>query len=269
MLSIPIDILWLILKHVDRATLVKMCLLNKVCCSCSQDVLYRDIRTEPFLDGTRVFPTLVQSTHLARRVRLFEISNHGYGYVNWKKSELRKSFQNMTGLRILHIYSHTDLSFLEGCTFDLVSFACGNFYPEPLHRFLHSQPNLTHVSLGESCGGNPDFDATCLPNMTRIVTHLSLLPHLIPKRPVKEVIVHGYKDDANPVDLSFFTLSTTPIQKLAIGDLYFYPNPIQLLASIFPSITHLKLDRCASDDKYKGTVRERPFLFISYLTGLS
>jgi hypothetical protein len=260
MLSIPIDVLWLILKHADKATLVKMCKLNKVCCSCSQDVLYRDIRVDPFLDGTRVFKTLAQSTHLARRVRLFEITSHGYGCVNWEERELRKSFQNMTCLRILHIYTHTDLSFLEGCTFNLVSFACGRFHPERIHQFLRSQPSLTHVSLGKSRGGNPDFDATCLPNLTRIVTHISLLPHLIPNRPVKEVIVQGYSDVANPVDMSFFTLSTTPIQKLAIKDLYLYPKPIQLLASIFPSITHLQLDRSASyAHMYEGMVRERPF----------
>jgi hypothetical protein len=259
MLSIPVDVLRLILEHVDKATLVTMCRLNKVCSSCSQDVLYRGIRVD--VKDTRVFQTLAQSTHLAKRVRLFEI--RGYGLLDWKEREFRKSLQNMTCLRILRIllvYSYIDFSVLEGCTFNLVSFACDYFYPEPLHQFLHSQPGLTDVSLGESCGGNPDFDATCLPNLTRIATHISWLPQLIPNRPVKEVIAHGYMDDANPIDLSFFTLSTTPIQKLAIKDLYLYPKPIQLLASIFPSITHLQLDRSTSYSyKYKGMVRESPF----------
>jgi hypothetical protein len=258
MLSIPIDVLRLILEHVDKATLVTMCKLNKVCCSCSQDVLYRDItiRIKHFHDNPRVFQTLAQSTHLARRVRLFEIKTHDYCSVNWEERETRKSLQNMTCLRILRIYSYIDFSVLEGCTFNLVSFTCARFRPERIHQFLHNQPSLTHVSLGGLYGGNPDFDATCLPNLTRIVTDLSLLPHLIPNRPVKEVIVQGYTDDANPVDLSFFALSTTPIQKLAIKDLYLYRKPIQLLASIFPSIIHLKLDR--STTKYK-MVRERPF----------
>jgi hypothetical protein len=268
MLSIPIDVLRLILEHVDKATLVTMCKLNKVCCSCSQDVLYRDIQVDHLPERTHVCQTLAQSTDLARRVRLFEITS--YGSVNWKERELRNSLQNMTCLRILRFYSYINFSVLEGCTFNLVSFACDFFYPEPLRQFLHSQPSLTHVSLGESCGGIPDFDATHLPNLTRIGAHISWLPRLIPNRPVNEVVVHGYMDDAKPVDLSFFTLSTTPIQRLAIKDLYLYPKPIQLLESMFPSITHLKLDRSTSySHKYKGMVRERPFLFISYLTGLS
>jgi hypothetical protein len=64
---IPVDILRNILEHVDRAGLPKMCLLNKICCSCSQDVLYREI----LFPNTRVVLTLAQSTNLARRVRSF------------------------------------------------------------------------------------------------------------------------------------------------------------------------------------------------------
>jgi hypothetical protein len=44
--SIPVDILLLILDHVDKADLLTICLLNKICCSCSQDVLYRNIRID-------------------------------------------------------------------------------------------------------------------------------------------------------------------------------------------------------------------------------
>jgi hypothetical protein len=43
------------------------------------------------------------------------------------------------------------------------------------------------------------------------------------------------------VDLSFFALSTTPIQKLQIEYTFVYPKPGKLLASIFPSLTRLSL----------------------------
>src|ERR1700721_3561765 len=52
--SIPVDVLYHILEHVDIASLIEICLVNKVCCSCSQDILYRDIQIDgPYSDITR------------------------------------------------------------------------------------------------------------------------------------------------------------------------------------------------------------------------
>jgi hypothetical protein len=76
--SISIDVLRLILEHADEASLAKICLLNKTCCFCSQDFLYRDIRIINPHRGRQVYRTLAQSTYLARRVRSFEIRNHDY-----------------------------------------------------------------------------------------------------------------------------------------------------------------------------------------------
>src|ERR1700728_2744141 len=70
--SIPVDVLLVILEHADKATLITMCKVNKVCCSCSQDVLYREIRVHRRSEF-RVYQLLAQSTHLARRVRSFKI----------------------------------------------------------------------------------------------------------------------------------------------------------------------------------------------------
>src|ERR1700721_2179513 len=89
MTSIPIDILRLILEHVDKPNLVKMCQLNKICCSCSQDALYRDIRIYGLREHTLVCRTLSQSTHLARRVRSFRIRN--LHYTEGHERELYKS----------------------------------------------------------------------------------------------------------------------------------------------------------------------------------
>ena len=41
--NLPIDVLLMILDHVDEADLVTVCQVNKVCCSCSQGILYRNI----------------------------------------------------------------------------------------------------------------------------------------------------------------------------------------------------------------------------------
>src|ERR1700721_2812235 len=100
--NIPIDILLHILENVDKAGLLTICLLNKVCCSYSQDVLYRDIRTSGYSETVQVCQTLAQSTHLAIRVRSFKIRSidamEGYG------RDLQKSLQNMTYLHHLHLH---------------------------------------------------------------------------------------------------------------------------------------------------------------------
>jgi hypothetical protein len=244
MTSIPIDVLRLILEHVDKPNLAKICRLNKICCSCSQDTLYRDIRIYGPRELTLVCRTLSQLTHLARRVRSFEIRNY-YHYTEVHERELHKSLQNMTCLRSLGLDCFIDqLSDLDGSgfTFKLVSFASRYFDTEPLLRFLQSQPSLTNVKLGGSSDDPSAFGAMFLPNLTGVSASFSWLQQLIPDRPVNEVVSLGSARNIKSVDLSFFTLSTAPIQKLTIDYSYLYPKPVQLLESIFPSLTHLEIN---------------------------
>jgi len=241
----PIDILRLILDHVDKADLLTICLLNKICCSCSQGVLYRDIQIHKLHEGTRVCQTLAQSTHLARRVRSFDISyNYRFDQI-FHKLELSTSFQNMIFLRSLSLFSFTAaFSFLSGCTFKLVSFSCERYDFEPFHQFLFNQPSLTNVGPGifMDLDDSVEFGATFLPNITRVTATFSWLAKIIPDRPVNEVECIGCTDDADSVDLIIFTRSTTPIQKIIISYAYLYPKSGQLLASIFPLLTHLDIN---------------------------
>jgi F-box domain len=64
--SIPVDVLREILEHVRKADLATLCRVNKIFCSCSQDVLYREINDK------HVIKILAQSTDLVRRVRWFD-----------------------------------------------------------------------------------------------------------------------------------------------------------------------------------------------------
>src|SRR6202035_1327745 len=141
--TIPIDVLHHILEHVNEADLLTICLLNKVCCSCSQDVLYRDIRVHKHRQTVQVCDTLARSTHLAIRVRSFKIKSRG-AVKNYER-DLQKSLENMTYLRHLRLHHLKD--HFSGCTFRLVSFACDYFNLEPLHQFLYNQPDLTDAVL--------------------------------------------------------------------------------------------------------------------------
>jgi len=231
-ISIPVDILRVILEHLDRGDLTKICLLNKICCSCSQDVLYRDI----YFPDILVCHTLAQSTHLARRVRSFTIRN--------THRELAKALRNMTCLRSLTLRSYNSSSnVLDGCIFSLDTFTCEFRYNESLLKFLQSQPSLREANFLTSSGYPKllDLEPTCLPNLTRITAHYTWLPHIVPGRPVSEVASTVYPRDGNPVDFSFCVLSTVPIKKLAIS-YFLFPNSERLLASIFPSLTHLEVD---------------------------
>jgi hypothetical protein len=250
MLPIPVDVLEHILGHLDEASLAKICQLNKICCSCAQDVLYRNIRIS---ENFKVCETLAQSTHLARRVRLFSISTFSQQTIH--DELLRKPLQNMTNLRSLILFCSADLSVLDGCTFRLVLFHTGYSQSAPVViPFLHSQPSLIDVELGLLHCDDIAFASTCLPNLTRISADFSLLPQLIPNRPVSEVISFGSGDGGNSVDLSFFTLSTAPIRKLSIDHLCLYTTPVPLLASIFSSLTYLCLKYTAIFES-KETVR--------------
>ena len=227
--SIPVDVFRLILEHVDRGDLVKLCLLNKICCSCSQDVLYR--KTD---QGTAT-PTLAQSTHLAKRVRSFEI---GYEHPS-----LAEALRNMSSLRRLrlgfrHLKSPT---LLEGCTFKLDSLDVGLSLKEPLRKFLNSQPSLTCLSLTSDVGYEFPFEETCLPNLTRVTGGSNYLSKLIPGRPVSEVTLLD-RASVNWSHFTFFTLSTVPIWKLEINYWFLRScTTLAPLAPILPSLTHFTL----------------------------
>ena len=185
--------------------------------------------------------------------------------MRWCKRDLQKSLQNMTYLRHFHLHHLKDN--FSGCTFKLVSFACDYFDLEPLLQFLYSQPSLTDVVLGVfMANSSPEFGATFLPNLTRITSNFSWLQQLIPNRPVNEVTLFGHTFDLISVatDLSFFSLSTVPIQKLKIDISQLYPRSAESLAFIFPSLTYLSL----SSDHYLffEVVSEHPFFLNNWMT---
>jgi F-box domain len=221
--SIPIDVLLEILEHVCETDLATLCRVNKIFCSYSRDVLYREIRVQ----DTRVVPTLAQSTDLARRVRSFDMM--------LSSPELATALKNMSSLRMLSLMKVDDASILDGCTFKLESFDCEIHNSESLQKFLKNQPSITDLALFSHYDPFPPFDQKCLPNLTSVSADSPWLGALIPGRPVREVLMFS----TNSTDLSFLTLSTTPIQKLWIDDVMLNPNHVSLLVSIFPSLVHL------------------------------
>jgi F-box domain len=228
--SIPVDVLREILKHVGKKDLATLCRVNKICCSCSQDVLYREIQT----DSRRLIRTLAQSTDLARRVRSFGAT--------CKCQELAAALRNMPSLRSLYLHSNVgDAPTLDGCTFKLDSFICSIPYSESLHQFLICQPSLTNVTIWKEEEPLHPFDERCLPNLTRVKGWPSLLSILIPGRPVTDVVMITPMDGIT-FDLNLFALSTAPIHSLSISCAAIYPTPVSLLVSIFPSLANLSLD---------------------------
>jgi hypothetical protein len=226
--SIPVDVLREILKHVEKHDLATLCRVNKIFCSCSRDVLYREIGYR----DERAIQTLAKSTDLARRVRSFTTI--------YSSPELATALRNMSSLRRLDLDVDDDASILDGCTFKLYSFSCPFPYSESLQKYLNSQPSLMDITVRWDDKPLIPFDERCLPNLTRVSARPSWLGILIPGRPVREVLVR-LSSSIDSIDLSFFTLSTTPIQKLYIRFNMLYPKPVSLLVSMFSSLVHLEV----------------------------
>jgi hypothetical protein len=230
--SIPVDVLLVILEHVSKAELVTLCQVNKICCSCSWDALYRNVT----VDDPRVTQTLARSTDLAKRVRSFE-SNFSH-----PPEELPMALKNMTSLRhldLLHIY---DATILDRCTFQLDSFGCPIYYSELLRKFLDSQTSISYVNFRSGYHDSIPFEQM-LPNLTRVQAHPEWFPFLIRGRPVRSIVMYepDYTYDADDFDLSFLALSTVPLLKLSIPFYSLYPNPASPLISISTFLMHLVL----------------------------
>jgi hypothetical protein len=146
----------------------------------------------------------------------------------------------MSSLRRLNLRSSGDVSILDGCTFKLDSFNCYFPYSESLQRFLNSQPSITDIAIWRYYKPFLPFDERYPPNLTRVMAMPSLLRLLIPGWPVREVTMRFTMRLPSSTDsINFFTLSTTPIQKLSIHSDVLYRKPLSLLVSIFPSLVHL------------------------------
>ena len=161
--------------------------------------------------------------------------NVSFNYVN---ASLTTALRNMTSLRKLVLFVGGGLDILDGCTFKLEALVGDFIQGESLRKFLNSQPTLTSVYFWRPLHNLSDLEATCLPNLTQVTAYVPSLAYLIPGRPVSEVIALGLADDGI-IDLSLFTLSTSPILKLLIDYSYLYPKSTHLLATTFPSLTHL------------------------------
>jgi hypothetical protein len=247
-----------ILDYLDIADLVTMCLLNKACCSCVQDVLYRDMTTACH----KACRTLSKSPHLARRVQLFSFTTYDplskftfdappVKYVN---KSLAKALRNMTSLRKLALFIGGGSGILDGCTFKLETLVGDFIHDKSFRKFLNSQPSLTSLSIVRKRDDFSDLEAARLPNLTQVAAPYSSLKYLIPGRPVSGVNLLAFAGD-DISDLSFFTLSTSPILKLMIDYFGLYPKSTHLLASIFPSLTHLLISET-------DPVCRPPLLFI-------
>jgi hypothetical protein len=236
--KIPVDVLRAILDHTDTEDLVTICQLNKICCSCSQDALYRDIQVENHR-RVQVFQTLTQSTHLAQRVRSFLF----IFYEGVDPEIMAKALQNMSSLRSLTLHTGgAHSSILDKCPFKLDSFSCDFPYDQSLRNFLNGQPSLTSITFvayNVGCSGEP-FEATCLPNLSQVTAEYPWLQQVIRGRPVSDVTLFGVSIQES-LDLSFFTLSTAPIRKLGIDYSFLFPKPGLPLASIFPALVHLEM----------------------------
>jgi hypothetical protein len=252
--SIPVDILRAILEFVGRADLVTLCRVNKICCSCSRDVLYRNIRVH----DSRVTQILALSTDLAKRVRSFE------SYSSHPPQELSMALKNMSSLRQLGLHHVNDANVLDRSTFQLDSFHCSFNDCEPLRKFLDSQSSLTCVYFRSGLDDSIPFEQTLLPNLNLVTAGHKWLPRLIPGRPIRSFFTIPPYLTREPVhansDLSFFALSTGPLQTLSIPFNFLYPKPASLLISAFPFLMHLVLTSYGlNDTEESAIVRETSF----------
>jgi len=271
--KLSIEVLQMILENVDQADLATVCQVNRICCACAQELLYRNISVLS-IHTLKAIRTLARSTHLSRRVRSFSAMHI---YEVSQRKELVKALQNMSSLRNLTLQIMHDpyISILDAYTFKLDSFSFelysdeyeysdGDEFPihpdgfEPLIKFLNSQPSLKRLELRTYEVDNIKVGAACLPNITWVLAPLPWLRYLIPNRPVSEVNIREHSLEHE--DLNFFTLSAAPIQKLTMRNGWLYPKPVKHIASAFPSLVHLSMNMYMNT--YEDEVRVSLISFI-------
>jgi hypothetical protein len=128
--NVSIEVLQMILENVDKANLV-----NKIVCSCTLDIIYRDIHVHSdCLYRSQIYQKLARSTHLARRICWFAVALLDM-FFRISLETLSKTLVNiysLHGYHSLHFHGYYS-SILDGrTTFKLDSFSCNFGYDESL-----------------------------------------------------------------------------------------------------------------------------------------
>jgi hypothetical protein len=84
----------------------------------------------------------------------------------------------MTCLRSLTLLNSGSSNILEDCIFNLDFLACDFPYKKSLRKFLEHQSSIAHICLLGLYDPSESFESTCIPNLTRVTTPYSWLPHL-------------------------------------------------------------------------------------------
>ncbi|KZP31379.1 hypothetical protein FIBSPDRAFT_945389 [Athelia psychrophila] len=241
--DIPIDVLYSILDLTHPADLPALCRVDKELQCHASAILYRDLALVE-ANIIDVCSTLCRSPDLALRVKRFTVTPDATGRLIRDDYVLvAQTLQCLTNLQSLKfLFYGTNSWMLEHCTFKLRSFYSTLDADTALLSFLSTQPELTTVNLRADVQ-NHQLPLPSLPNLTHIAGPFSWVSQLVPGRPVEEMQIYERKawPHLPTNNISFLSLSTSPIRKLIIGSPSLRALPTREVHRLLPDIETLSM----------------------------
>lgn len=253
---LSLDVLLLILEHVNRSDLPALCRLNKTVYPHCRYVLYRDVE----VCGANVMQactTLYQTPALTEKVHRFSLcERRSIGLVQIMFGLLCDLLLMMPNLRILSLHIGPHGSWIlpppKTVPFKLISFSTGFSYHGDLVQFLHGQTELRTLSLPAWPEGyRAWFTNKSLPNLTKIFAPLSLVQELIPDRPIADISMKSALSMSGSTGLDCFAKSTAQrgVTRLKFEQSVLESVGVEHLSTIVPHLIDLTIVWTTSFDQ--------------------
>ncbi|KAJ7132257.1 hypothetical protein C8R44DRAFT_871236 [Mycena epipterygia] len=243
---LPLDMLDVILRHVETADLASVSRTSRVFSARALDALYRDVLLTNNHSLNFCFSVL-DDISLAKAKRVKSLAIHSadcgsfYGVI-------QETLAMLPHLRLLELFMGDDASCqwilpIDHCPFQLCTFLTDFQYTSDVGTFIAGQHGIRNLTVPWSGGPNyfGNLEFLGLRYLTKIFAPFSLVEALVPGRPVREVATFRDRENIRPDRIRCLTQSTSGIKRLQINVEFLHEIGPELLAETLPSLSCLAI----------------------------
>lgn len=242
--QLPLDMLDVILRHVETADLASVSRTSRVFSARAVDALYRDVLLTNNHSLNFCFSVLDDiSLTKAKRVKSLAIHSADCGSFY---GVIQETLAILPHLRILELFMGDDASCqwilpIDHCPFQLFTFLTDFQYTSDVGTFIAGQHDIRNLRVPWSGGPNyfGNLEFLGLQHLTKIFAPFSLVEALVPGRPVREVTTFRDRENIRPDRIRCLTQSTSGIQRLQINVNFLREIGPELLAETLPALSCL------------------------------
>lgn len=253
--SLPVDLLEIIINMLDSSTISACCRVNKLFHAVSFDALYRHIQPRRS-NILQICVKLSNNPELANRVRSFIIPL--MDGITVFLGVIEEVLLHLNRLHTLVLHFEQDCAWIlpsrNSCPFRLTAFSTSFPYNHDLASFLETQVDLQHLHLTSGVAYSalgPSRDSRLLPKLASLQAPLPFIEAWTTRRPLRSISIlsrsissMGLTESSAQSILSTLTTSSSPsgVQRLQLPLTFLNYVDFKEFRNLLPTVTSMALD---------------------------